>query len=261
MNDINRIINLKKYPINDLKGFASDCYSKLNKHGSIVLPDFICKNIVQMVKEEAEEKKHLAYFCDQTHSVYLSPRDPDYPENHPINRQIISTKGCITDDQVGSTSPLRILYNSKEFREFLSVVLGVSTLCSYEDPLSSINIHYHKTGQELGWHFDNSSFAITLMIQSAESGGQLEYVKQLRNSEKEDMNFEGVRKVLDGITTPIQLKQPEGSLILFKGRDTMHRVTPNKGKRDRILVVLAYNTKPGISLSEEARLTFYGRVN
>ena len=45
MNDINRIINLKKYPINDLKGFASDCYSKLNKHGSIVLPDFICKNI------------------------------------------------------------------------------------------------------------------------------------------------------------------------------------------------------------------------
>ena len=99
------------------------------------------------------------------------------------------------------------------------------------------------------------------MIQSAESGGQLEYVKQLRNSEKEDMNFEGVRKVLDGITTPIQLKQPEGSLILFKGRNTMHRVTPNKGKRDRILVVLAYNTKPGISLSEEARLTFYGRIN
>lgn len=99
------------------------------------------------------------------------------------------------------------------------------------------------------------------MIQSAESGGQVEYVKQLRNSENGDMNFDGVEKVLDGITEPIQLAQSDGSLVLFRGRDTLHRVTPNSGKRDRIIAVLAYNTKPGISLSEEARLTFYGRIN
>ncbi len=261
MKDLASIINLEQYPINDLKEFAAGCNSKLNEHGSIVLPDFIRKYALQKMRKEAEEKKHLAYFCDQTHSVYLSTKDPDYPENHPRNRQVISTKGCITDDQVSEKSPLRVLYNSKEFREFLSVVLDESTLYSYKDPLSSINIHYHETGQELGWHFDNSSFAITLMIQSAESGGQVEYVKQLRNSEKGDMNFEGVGKVLDGITTPVQLEQSEGSLVLFKGRDTIHRVTPNRGKRDRILVVLAYNTKPGISLSEDARLTFYGRIN
>lgn len=97
------------------------------------------------------------------------------------------------------------------------------------------------------------------MIQSAESGGQVVYVKQLRNSEIGDMNFDGVGKVLDGITKPVQLAQTEGTLVLFRGRDTIHRVTPNTGNRDRILVVLAYNTEPGISLSEEARLTFYGR--
>ena len=36
----------------------------------------------------------------------------------------------------------------------------------YEDPLSSINIHYASEGQELGWHFDNSSFAITLLLEN-----------------------------------------------------------------------------------------------
>lgn len=261
MKDIATILDLERYPINDLEGFATELNAKLNEHGSVVLLDFISEHALQEVREETKEKKHLAYFCDRTHTVYLSSSDPDYPDNHSRNRQVVSTKGCITDDQVGENSPLRILYDSKEFRQFLCNVLGESELFSYKDPLSSINVHYHETGQELGWHFDNSSFAITLMIQSAESGGQVEYVKQLRNSENGDMNFDGVGKVLDGIEKPIQLAQSDGSLVLFRGRDTIHRVTPNKGKRDRILVVFAYNTKPGVSLSEEARQTFYGRVN
>ncbi len=259
MKDISDIINLQRYPISDLEGFATECHEKLKEHGSVVLPDFIGPHALKGIKEEAEEKKHLAFFSDKTHTPYLSPLDPDYPIDHPRNRQVVSTKGCITDDQVGENSALRILYDSKKFRQFLCTVLGESALFPYEDPLSSINVHYHKTGQELGWHFDNSSFAITLMIQSAESGGQVEYVKQLRNSEIGDMNFDGVGKVLDGITKPVQLAQTEGALVLFRGRDTIHRVTPNTGNRDRILVVLAYNTEPGISLSEEARLTFYGR--
>lgn len=261
MEDIANIIDLKRYPINDLEGFASECNEKLNEHGSVVLSGFIKDHALHEVKEEAEEKKHLAYFCEQTHSAYLSPSDPNYPDDHPRNRQVVSTKGCITDDQVDEKSVLRTLYDSKEFRQFLCNVLGETELFPYKDSLSSINVHYHLTGQELGWHFDNSSFAITLMIQSAKFGGKVEYVKQLRDSKNGDMNFDGVGKVLDGATRPMELTQSNGSLVLFRGRDTIHRVTPNKGNRERILVVLAYNTKPDISLSEEARKTFYGRVN
>ena len=44
------------------------------------------------------------------------------------------------------------------------------------------------------------------------------------------------------------------------GRNSMHRVTPTVGERTRILVVLAYNTEPGVALSEAARMTFYGRL-
>jgi hypothetical protein len=60
---------------------------------------------------------------------------------------------------------------------------------------------------------------------------------------------------------PVQtLALEAGALVLFRGRNAMHRVTPVQGGRTRMLAVLAYNTEPGVSLSESARMTFYGRL-
>ena len=58
-----------------------------------------------------------------------------------------------------------------------------------------------------------------------------------------------------------ELDITEGTLALFRGRSSLHRVTPVVGKRNRIQTVLAYNTEPDVALSEQARQTFYGRVN
>ena len=153
-----------------------------------------------------------------------------------------------------------MLYNAPEFREFLCVVLGETELHEYADPLSSINLHYAGDGQELGWHFDNSSFAITLMIQIPKNGGVFEYVKDVRDADAGELNFQLAEKVLDGEVQTKNLSMDAGALVLFRGRNSMHRVTPTIGDRIRMLVVLAYNTEPGISLSESAQMTFYGRV-
>jgi predicted 2-oxoglutarate/Fe(II)-dependent dioxygenase YbiX len=53
---------------------------------------------------------------------------------------------------------------------------------------------------------------------------------------------------------------PPGALVLFRGRNALHRVTPVKGRITRMLVVLAYNSAPGVALSESARMTFFGRL-
>ena len=45
-------------------------------------------------------------------------------------------------------------------------MLGIESIHAYDDPLSSINVHFAPHGQELGWHFDNSSFAVTLLLQA-----------------------------------------------------------------------------------------------
>ncbi|CAI2018231.1 Uncharacterised protein [Serratia fonticola] len=69
-----------------------------------------------------------------------------------------------------------------------------------------------------------------------------------------------VAQLLDGGVKPKQLAINEGNLVLFRGRNALHRVTPTEGDKTRMLVVLAYNAQPGIELSESARMTFYGRL-
>ena len=152
------------------------------------------------------------------------------------------------------------MYNSERFRSYLCSVLVERELFPYADPLSSININYYETGQELGWHFDNSSFSITLLTQQPNAGGQFQYLTSMRDSAGGDQNYFGVAKALAGNSSPRLLPQHSGDLVIFRGRDTLHRVTPVVGEPMRILNVLAYNVEPDRSLSEHARLTFFGRL-
>ncbi len=57
---------------------------------------------------------------------------------------------------------------------------------------------------------------------------------------------------------PRRLVFHPGDLVLFRGRDALHRVTPVEGDVTRILVVFAFNTEPGIGLSAQAKKWFYG---
>lgn len=257
--DIEKIIDLAAYPMGE-ETFVAQCAATLNDVGVLVLPDFIRKPALDLMRQEAVEGETQAYFCTQTHSVYLSPDNPEFAPDHPANRKVTSSKGCICDDVVGQGSPLRTLYDDTGFRHFVAAVTGQTQLHAYEDPLSSINIHYAKRGQELGWHFDNSSFAITLLIQKPPEGSRFEYIKDLRAAETDEMNFDGVRDLLDGRVQPDVLEMDPGTLVLFRGRNSIHRVSPNESDITRILAVLAYNDQPGVELSESARMTFYGRL-
>ena len=194
------------------------------------------------------------------HNIYLSPADPVYPASHLRNREVSSSKGCITTDQIPGSSALRVLCDASEFREFLCAVLGEDALHECADALSSINLNYANKEQKLGWHFDNSSFAITLMIQEPEQGGAFEYVKDVRDADRGEMNFELAGRILDGAIESKKLSIDAGALVLFRGRNSMHRVTPVEWSIARLLVVRAYNSAPGISLSETARMTFFGRL-
>ena len=253
------IVDLINHPIKNTD-YRSNCKEKLDNNGALVLDNFLTQKAIDRILIEADKYKSLAYYCTNYHNVYLNKQDDSLPKSHPRSRKIISSKGCITDDQVPIDSPLRILYNSDEFQDFLCAVLGEVELHNYYDSLSSINIHYAKRGQELGWHFDNSSFAITLLIQKPTKGGQFEYIRDFRYDSQGVDNYKDIEDLLDGIIEPNLLVMNPGSLVLFRGKESIHRVTPVEGNKVRILSVLAYNSEPNIALSEEARMTFYGRL-
>ncbi len=246
-------------PITD-PGFLTRCKATLDRDGALVLPGFLTPEAVERVKREGLAKIGEAYFCVNRHNVYVTPKDESLPADHPVNRQVISSKGLIADDQIDEASPLKQLYRDADFQAFVRHVVGQAEIHPYADPMSSVNVHFARAGEELGWHFDNSSFAITLLFQKPEGGGAFEYVRDLRDADAGDMNFDGVARLLDGEITPDVLEIEPGTLVLFRGRNSIHRVTPTEGATTRVLAVLAYNSKPGVALSENSMRTFYGRV-
>jgi hypothetical protein len=258
--NLDQIVDLDRNPMMDPR-FSARCAETLEQTGVLILDDFITNAALRAMQTEGDAKADQAYFCEQEHSVYLTSPVSEHSDDHAANRRVVSSKGCICDDLIAENSPLRLLYDDARFRTFVSQVTGQGELHPYADPLSSINLHYANRGQELGWHFDNSSFAITLLIQKPDAGSRFEYVKDLRDADAGEMNYAGVTDLLDGTTQPAVLKMEPGTLVLFRGRNSIHRVSPNESEKTRMLAVLAYNAEPGVALSDSARMTFYGRLS
>ena len=147
--DIREIVDWARHPLDD-QAFMKRCQQTLDRDGALVLDGFILPAALAEMQRESAEGRAEAYFCAQNHSVYLTPPNPDFAEDHPANRQVVSSKGCICDDDVGATSPLRSLYDAPAFRAFVKATTGETSLHPYADPLSSINIHYAERGQSLG---------------------------------------------------------------------------------------------------------------
>ncbi|SVC46669.1 uncharacterized protein METZ01_LOCUS299523, partial [marine metagenome] len=163
-------------------------------------------------------------------------------------------------DLIPSNSNLRTLYNSNYFIKFIETILDLKKIYPYADTLSSINYNYYEKNQQLGWHFDNASFAITLMIQSPDSGGVFQYINKGRDFDNNFIDKKLIKSVLNNNYPVNNLSVQPGSLILFYGRNYLHRVTPVTSVKSRILVTLNYNLEKNIKLSENGRLTFFGRL-
>ncbi len=252
-------IDLLVNPIAD-SSWVAERKSELDASGALVLRGFFTADAIAEVVAASAPREPDAFYAGSTHNVYLTPPDPSLSADHTFNRQVVSSKGLIADDEIPGDSPLRDVYDDADFRAFLCAVLGIEEIHSYADDLSSINVHFAAEGMELGWHFDNSSFAVTMLLQAPEGGGRFEYVADVRDAAAGDQAFDEVGRILDGEVPVQELRFEPGDLVLFRGRNSMHRVTPTEGDVTRLLVVFAYNDEPGVALSDSALQTFYGRT-
>ena len=260
MSTIDKIVNLKKHPINSSDEYVIDCYNKLNKEYVLKLDNFLTEEAIKNIEIEAKNLKNKAYYCTQFHTIFLNKKDKNLDNRDPCNVEVKSDKGCVPHDLIPANSYLNQLYNSNEFRNFIKKVLNLKNIFPYKDPLSSINYNYYEKYQQLGWHFDNASFAITLMISSPDKGGIFQYYTEGRDHEKNYINKELIKNILDEKVNIYELSPNPGALILFYGRNYLHRVTPIESEKGRVLVTLNYNIEEGIELSSNARETFFGRL-
>ena len=261
MIGIDKIVNLHKHPIVESNVYINYCHVKLKKESVLQLDNFLTYEAITILQNEAKTLHGQAYYCCQFHTILLNKKDEEISDQDPCNIEVKSDKGCVPHDLIPSKSFLNQIYKSDEFKEFIKKVLGVKNIYPYKDNLSSINYNYYEKSQQLGWHFDNASFAITLMIDSPDEGGTFQYITKGRNYENNFIDKNLIAKVIKGNENVNELQVKPGSLILFYGRNYLHRVTPVLSDKGRILVTLNYNLEEGIELSENARKTFFGRLN
>ncbi|MCP4828107.1 MAG: hypothetical protein GY889_04450, partial [Proteobacteria bacterium] len=84
------------------------------------------------------------------------------------------------------------------------------------------------------------------------------YVPQIRGLDNEK---EIVQGVLEGNRQGVmQLPFTPGTLLIFAGDQTIHRVTRVSGTIPRLVPVLCFGETPGLVNSEEVRKLFWGRT-
>jgi len=178
----------------------------------------------------------------------------------PVNVAVAdSSRSRAAYDLIPAAAPIRRLYESDDLTAFIAAVLGKRVLYRSADPLDALEIAVFGDGDELGWHFDNSEFSVTVMYSESEAGGHFDYYPWLRG--EHDENYPGVQKVLLGDQGGvISLPGSPGTLAVFRGQHALHRVTPVSGPRPRINSVLTYGERPGMKLNRLTQELFYGRT-
>jgi hypothetical protein len=258
------LVDLDRYPVHEPDGAAgralvAACREALAEEGAVRLDGFVRADAVDRMAAEAAALASLGFPNDASHNCYFDDEiDESLPEDHPRRILVRSAQKAVAMDLLPPEFGPRRIYASDEVLRFVAAALEKDVLYPSADPLDGCNMTVYEEGDELGWHFDQSEFSVTLMIRRAEAGGDFEYVPMVRTPD--DERYDAVRAVLLGETEPKVLASDPGTLAFFRGRYSLHRVPPVSGATPRMNSVLTYATEPGHLLSPMAQEIYYGRT-
>jgi hypothetical protein len=263
---IEGIIDLARYPLDRLgspEGAAliARCRAMLEGEGACLLPGFLGEAGIAKAIAEAGALAGRAYRrpAPSTGTAYIADPDSSFPPEHPRNRVMSSFVEVVPYDLIPGASVIRQLYEWDGLVEFLAAALGYPALFRYADPLGAINITFMRQGDHDGWHYDQTDFVASLLLQPSELGGHFEYAPNIRSAT--DENYDAVRAIFDGERSLVhRLDLRPGTLALFRGRNSLHRVSPVEGDRPRMIALFGFDTKPGTISSDRLRLGRYGRT-
>lgn len=269
MPDPASLVDLQRYPVLDLDGEGAAVVARhaeeLQTTGVSILPGFLRSEALPALVAECDGLAAGAYRQDVRGTPYLERPDPDaWPAGHPRVTWDRSVVGTVAYDRFSPTaSALRALYEWVPLLELIGRILGRWPLHRYADPLGAMNLAVMHQGEALGWHFDQTDFVVSLAIQPSAGGGELENVPRLRWVEGGaiEERYDTVARVLAGEAPELVTTVPmtAGTLMLFEGRWSLHRVTPVVGSTPRHVALFAYDTKPGTMSSDLLRAVRYGR--
>ncbi len=257
------LVDLDRYPLLDQDGATLGAVVARARHelratGACELAGFVKPEAMRALLEDAETVAPLAHRSGGLGTAYLAAPDTALPESHPRRWRGPYAVGAVAYDLFPPDSAIRCLYEWNPMMAFIEAVLDRGTLYRYADPFGALNLAVMGDGDELQWHFDQTDFVVSLAVRDAERGGDFEVVPRIRDAE--DERYDAVAQVLAGRHDEIvRLEMTPGTLLVFEGRNSLHRVSPISGRTERLVALLAYDTEPGTVSSELLRLVRYGR--
>jgi hypothetical protein len=202
--------------------------------------------------------EHESFEHRRTHNIYFLPTVEGLAPDHPALRQVETANRTVCADRLVGTL-LTTVYEWAPLRRFIADVIQVGALFPMADDLARVNVMSYRAGEALNWHFDRSEFTTTLLLQRPTDGGTFEFRPALRTDH--DPNYDGVVKLIAGTDPLVQRLDIEpGTLTVFAGRHTAHRVSPVVGELDRVVAVFSYVERPDVVFTEHERRGFYGRT-
>jgi len=258
------LVDLERYPVLEpdseaYRAVVADARRQMSEKGAAEIEGFVSPAGVDELARDAEALVPRAHASGGQGTAYLEFPDFTLPEDHPRLHFADYRVRAVAYDITPSDSPLRRLYEWDPMKDLIEAVLERGPIYRYGDPFGALNLAVMGEGDQLQWHFDQTDFVVSLAIQSAERGGDFEVAPRLRSAG--DERYDDVAAVLRGDTGRVEtLPMRPGTLLVFEGRHSLHRVSPIAGRRWRHVGLLAYDTAPGTLGSDLLRADRYGRT-
>ncbi len=261
--DIAQVVDLDRYPIHEdgeaRRQLVSSVQEDVRSVGCAVIKQFVKPEAIPALVAEGDRVSHLGHRNFNRTNPYFTQLPADLPDTHPLRRFYDRSNAFVPADNFGEDSIIRAMYEWPSFAPFIQEVLEEPSFFRYADPLADVVINLAEEGNGFPWHFDTNNYTVTLAIQNAEHGGEFEFSPNLRTPT--DENYDGVGRVLDGDQSLIHsLHLEPGDLQIFKGRYSLHRVTPLSGPTMRYVAIFSFTEMEGVVGSPERTKQLYGRV-
>ncbi|MDJ0957346.1 MAG: hypothetical protein QNI91_10825 [Arenicellales bacterium] len=258
------LIDLNKFPIDqpghiEYQSLVDRCRRDLDTLGNYSLDGFLKPSVCEAaVNEIAPVMARESFTHKRSHNIYFLDEVPGLDPDHPALKKVQTINHTLCADQIDGQIVMQV-YEYEPLVRFIADTMNKNELFLMADPLARVNVLSYRSGEALNWHFDRSEFTVTLLLQSAEGGGAFEYRPNLRADD--DPNYDGVARLLEGKDPGKRvLELKPGTLNVFRGKNTAHRLTCVEGSRDRIVAVLSYYEHAGKRFSKEELIGFFGRA-
>jgi len=268
---LKELIDLDTYQLDEPRSEAyqavlQQARAGLRSVGCAVIRDLVRADAVARINSEIVDRKHTTHFSVEVMNPYFhTTHNPDFGEHHPVNTFLERSSGFIPGDSWDSGMAIDTLFRAPELAQFLADCLEIEALYCYADPLAGLTANILDPGQQFTWHFDTNDFAVTVLVQDADSGGEFQYCPAIRSAT--DENFEGIQAILDGGESIARsggvhtLELRPGDLQIFRGRHSLHRVKRVAAdSQPRHAAIFAYTEQPGVIGRVQRTMQLFGRI-